>query len=371
MVMIRKDSSYDVVQAAKMRIRNIFSNGLPVYMSFSGGKDSLVLAHLVYTLIQQGEIDPKQLTINFIDEEGIFPCIERTVKEWRKKFMLAGVEFNWYCLEVLHFNALNELEADETFICWDRNKKDRWIRPMPKFAKKSHPLFRPRKETYQEFLERIEADGISMTGVRVYESFQRLQNFSKTKQYRRMMPIYDFTDKDVWLYLKEHNIKIPEVYMYLWQVGVSRNQLRVSQFFSNDTIGVLARINEFYPDLMERVTRREPNAYIVSLYWDTEMFRRNTRRRRQLQKEHEKDKPKINYKKELAKLLSNIDKNFNTPHKRQVARSYRALFLKTDGFAEEKHYKRMYEGLMAGDPKERTLRAISQSIFSDGRKRDT
>lgn len=367
MVVVRKDSSYNVVEAARRRIINIFSNDLPVYLSFSGGKDSLVLAHLVYSLIQEGKIDAKQLTVHFIDEEGIFPCIERTVKEWRKKFLLAGAKFEWFCVEVLHFNALNELEADETFICWDRTKKDRWIRPMPKFARTSHPLLRPRQENYQTFLERIEADGISIIGTRVYESLQRLQNFSKSKQYQRMFPIYDWRDSDVWLYLKEHRVKIPDVYMYLWQIGIPRSRLRVSQFFSSDTIGILVRMNEFYPDLMERVTRREPNAYMVALYWDSEMFGRSTRKRRDL----EKNEPKKDYKKELSKLLSNIEANFNTPHKRDVARRYRGLFLKMDGIAQEKHYKRMYEALIAGDPKLRTFRAVQQSVFSDGRRSAT
>ena len=37
----KKEGSMDVVQAARLRIRNVFSNGVPVYMSFSAGKDSL------------------------------------------------------------------------------------------------------------------------------------------------------------------------------------------------------------------------------------------------------------------------------------------------------------------------------------------
>ena len=39
----------DVVTAAKIRIRNTFRNSVPVYMSFSGGKDSLTLAQLSRT----------------------------------------------------------------------------------------------------------------------------------------------------------------------------------------------------------------------------------------------------------------------------------------------------------------------------------
>ena len=96
MAIRRISSTIDVVTAARQRIKNVFRNGVPVYMSFSGGKDSLALAHLVYSLIQAGEIDPALLTVVFIDEEAIFDCIEATTKAWRKKFMLAGAKFQWW-----------------------------------------------------------------------------------------------------------------------------------------------------------------------------------------------------------------------------------------------------------------------------------
>ena len=87
MAVRRIQSDMDVVTAAKIRIRNAFRNGVPVYMSFSGGKDSLALAQLTLGLIQSGEIDPSLLTVQFVDEEAIFPCIEKTVMDWRRKFM--------------------------------------------------------------------------------------------------------------------------------------------------------------------------------------------------------------------------------------------------------------------------------------------
>ena len=114
MAVKRVASNVDIVTAARQRIKNVFSNGVPVYMSFSGGKDSLCLADLTLKLIQAGEIDPALLTVLFIDEEAIFDCIEETTKAWRKKFLLAGAKFQWWCIEVKHFNCLNELSSDET-----------------------------------------------------------------------------------------------------------------------------------------------------------------------------------------------------------------------------------------------------------------
>ena len=68
MAVRRLQSDIDVVTAAKSRIRNAFKNGVTVYMSFSGGKDSIVLAHLTYSLICAGEIDPSLLVVQFVDE---------------------------------------------------------------------------------------------------------------------------------------------------------------------------------------------------------------------------------------------------------------------------------------------------------------
>ena len=67
------------------------------------------MAQLIYNLVQRGKINPSQLVVQFIDEEAIFPCIEETVKTWRKRFLLMGARFEWYCLEVKHYNCFNEL----------------------------------------------------------------------------------------------------------------------------------------------------------------------------------------------------------------------------------------------------------------------
>lgn len=367
MAIKRCQASIDVVEAAKIRIRNVFRNGLPVYMSFSGGKDSLCLSQLVMSLIQAGEINPAQLTVQFIDEEAIFPCIDAKVKEWRKKFMLVGAKFDWFCLEVKHFNCFNELSNDETFICWDRYKKNIWIRQPPLFAIRSYPLLRPRIDTYQEFLSRIRSDGVTITGIRTAESVQRLQNVAAIMRSgknatndHQVFPIYDWANNDVWLYLFQEKVDIPDIYLFLWQSGTRKGQLRVSQFFSIDTARSLVKMNEYYPDLMERIVRREPNAYLAALYWDSEMFGRNTAVRRQ----NEVGIKEKDYKAALIGLFSDMEGNFQTKHKQYVARRYRNFFISVSAFADNKDCKALYEGLITGDPKLRSLRALYQQIRS-------
>ncbi len=366
MAIKRCPASIDVVEAAKIRIRNVFRNGLPVYMSFSGGKDSLCLSQLIMNLIQQGEINPAQLTVQFIDEEAIFPCMDEKVREWRKKFMLVGAKFEWFCLEVKHYNCFNELSNDETFICWDRYKKDVWVRQPPPFAIRNHPLLKSRIDAYQDFLPRAYSDGVTITGIRTAESVQRLRNIaviscsgSRITKRNQIFPIYDWKDNDVWMYLYKEKVDIPEIYLFLWQSGANKRQLRVSQFFSVDTARSLVKMNEYYPDLMEKIVRREPNAYLAALYWDSEMFGRSTSARKQ----NEGGKVEKDYKVALLELFSDMNGNFQTKHKRYVADRYRNFFLNVSAIADNKDCKMIYEGLVSGDPKLRTYRALYQRIY--------
>lgn len=359
--------SMNVVQAAEIRVKNIFSNGVKVYMSFSGGKDSLALAQVVLNLIRRGEIDPKQLVVIFIDEEAVYPDIDKTVRDWRKKFLMVGAQFVWFCLEVKHFNCFNSLENDESFICWDSTKQDVWVRQPPAFAIREHPLLNKRVDTYQVFLSKLCADGINMIGNRTAESLQRRRNVammftsgSSMTGDLKAFPIYDWSNQDVWRYIKEQGVELPIVYLYLWQTGTEKNQLRVSQFFSVDTAKRLVKMNEYYPDLMEKVIRREPNAYLASLYWDSEMFGKNTRARRKsegTQTDEGKD-----YRALILLKLKEIERSDCSKHRKYVAKQYRSLLIRFDTMADQVDYKKIYDGLVSGDPKLRTLRALFVQI---------
>ena len=371
-MVIKREGDRTVLEAARNRIINAFSNKRKVYVSFSGGKDSLCLLDLVLKLSEQGKIDPSQIIVEFVDEEAIFECIEKSVLTWRKKVLFAGGQFNWFCVEVRHFSCFNNLEEDETFICWDSAKKDSWVRKPPSFAITQIPnelqnrrqKYRRKYYTYQEFLEDHNSDGIVLTGVRMAESLQRVKfmtySFTAKGGLARgnmVWPMYDWKDSDVWRYLYENNIEIPNIYLYLYQTGSKLRELRVSQFFSVDTAKSLVKMNEYYPDLMDRIIRREPNAYLAALYWDSEMFRHSSKKRREL--EDPKD-----YKAEVYRLLKNPIEHFHSKGSLKNAKRMIQLLVKY-GICiveEKKIYKLIYDCLIGGDPKSRTLRAIITNI---------
>lgn len=176
---------------------------------------------------------------------------------------------------------------------------------------------------------------------------------------KQVFPIYDWTDNDVWLFLLRNHVDIPEIYLFLWQSGSSKRQMRVSQFFSVDTARSLVKMNEYYPDLMERIIRREPNAYLAALYWDSEMFGRSSRKR----KEAEEGQEQRDYRQELIHLFNHMDVFFDTPHKRHVAERYRNFFMAVSAIATSADCKHIYEGLISGDPKMRAFRALYQRVY--------
>lgn len=355
-MVIRKGLGIDVVSAAKQRIIDTFARGKKVGLSFSGGKDSLVLAHIIYTLIQQEKINKDLLTVIFIDEEAMYEDVIEVVKQWRIKFMEIGVKFVWYCLQVKHFNCLNTMTNEETFICWDKAKKNVWVRPMPDFAVSDDKFLIPYKDNYQSFLDRKEKayDMISMRGVRVAESIQRAKNIAIQKNEDISLPIYDFSNKDIWLYLKINNIYFPKTYENLYSVGMSINLLRISQFFSIDTARALVSLGEIYPDLMEKVCKREPNAYLCSLYWDTEMFGRNSNKRKKL----EKDTCPKNYKQLVIDIIKECPKDKEKYINAMKPHIIRAYDLITDDI-----FRDIYEYFTNGDPKHRNERAIIIKIY--------
>lgn len=357
-------STTNVLDAAKNRIRNLFDTGCKVYLSFSSGKDSPCLSSLTLDLIRSGEIDGRQLSVIFIDEEGLYPSMVDAAERWRKYFAAVGVPFLWFCLPFKQVSVIDHLSSSESWITWEPGVE--WMRDPPEGAIMTHPVLRyPGEMNYQTFCTKAFADGIQMIGLRSVESLTRYQCIAKANMNKpsgKFYPIYDWTDNDVWLYIKERGLEFPEIYMRLYEAGVSKRQLRLCAFFGDCGTQGLRWIAETDADLWERIERREPNAYLVLLYWDSEMFRRTTKKRKELEEEQEAKDYKA-----LCKDLLFLHTDRYTIAKDTLSNldNWRSLFIKSFGIAENKHYKAMYEGILYGDPKRRILRILWQQIYED------
>lgn len=87
----------DVLTEAKNRIRHVFDLFDTVVVMFSGGKDSLVVVHLVWEVAQ--ELGHDHINVVFRDEELIPDTVVDFVNEYRQK---PWIKMLWYAVPRSH-----------------------------------------------------------------------------------------------------------------------------------------------------------------------------------------------------------------------------------------------------------------------------
>lgn len=366
MAIKKRGSTIDVLEAARCRIRNLFNTGVRVYLDFSSGKDSLVVSSLIYDLIKSGDIDARQLTVVFVDEEGLYPDMVDAAERWRGFFTSVGVEFWWFCLPFKQVCTIDSLTASESWITWEASERDVWMREPPPYAIFNHPLLEYEGQyNYATFLDKLCKDGVSVCGLRLAESLQRNLTFSKKKNKtavalgKTFWPIYDWKDGDVWKYIADRGLEFPEVYIRLYEAGVRRNNLRLCCFFGDSSVVGLKWVAETDPELWERIERRMPSAELALLYWDSEMFAHSTKQRREL----ESDGEARDYKRLAMDVLFYNTANYTIgADTLKNINSWRNFVKKRAECFCERDWKTVYEGLLFGDPKNRTLRALEVRV---------
>lgn len=254
MAVVKKPIGISVLEAARDRIRYTFDHFEAIYVSFSAGKDSSVMMHLVMDEAIKRE---RKVGILLIDLEAQYNL---TIKHAEEMFAMYAdhIELYWVCLPIKLRNAVSNYEP--VWCAWDPERKDDWVRPMPKgLGVISDPsffdFFEPRME-FEEFIELFAVwyakgrDTAAFIGIRSDESLNRFRtiaiwdkemHFGKRyttkvidKTYN-VYPIYDWHVTDIWRYHamfpnKPHN----EVYDRMKLAGVSLHQMRLCQPYGDD-----------------------------------------------------------------------------------------------------------------------------------------
>lgn len=359
------DYHCNVVEAAEKRIVHLFETNKVVCFSTSGGKDSICTADVLIKAMQKNGISFSRLFVIFFDEEAMHEDVIEIAMEQRQRFLQLGAKFYWFCLPIRHWNCCSKLQDDESFLCWEPGKEDKWVRKMPPFAIRMHKDFKW-GQTYQYFCKAVFKNIPIICGLRMAESVQRRGFLTQRKNGVIYSPIYDWNDNDVWLYIYQNNLRFPQTYIHLYKIGVHRNKLRISQFFALDTVKTLPRLLEFDGSLSERILRREPNAELAFLYWDTPMFRSNGDRAKMGEEEHGgKD---IDYK---SKLLEAIKVAPSYPEMYPGYTHVMYLFSKMGEHHSQNLYRDLLQILVSGDPKQRHRRVLAGRIQAElrGEKR--
>src|SRR5690554_1316334 len=116
--MAKKPLGIDVLTAARQRIAFIFDNFPRIYVSFSGGKDSTVMLHLV---MEEAIKRSRKVGVLFVDLEGQYKL---TIDFIQSMFDLYKdhIEPYWVCLPIILRNAVSQFQPRWT--CWDPDKEN-------------------------------------------------------------------------------------------------------------------------------------------------------------------------------------------------------------------------------------------------------
>ena len=276
----------NVLVAARERISYAFDNFEKITLSFSGGKDSSVMFHLV---MDEARKRNRIVTIMLIDFEAQYKATsdhaERMFVEYAD-----NIDVHWICLPMSLRNASSNFEP--TWLCWDETKRGDWVREFPKHKDvisdvDHYPFFVSGME-FEEFIilfAEWHADGqpsANFVGIRSDESLNRFRTIATDKkqmhggnkwttlaseQCYNIYPIYDWRTKDIWLYHsrfpdKDHN----KVYDLMHQAGVKPSQQRLCQPYGDDQRRGLWLYHILEPDTWYKVVARVNGVNSGSLY---------------------------------------------------------------------------------------------------------
>ena len=115
----------DVLTAARERVSWTFDNFERVYVSFSAGKDSTVMLHLVE---DEARKRGRRFGVLLVDLEGQYKL---TIDHAEERFAdLEDITDQfWVSLPIALRNAASVYEPKWT--CWEPGKEEAWIRPLP------------------------------------------------------------------------------------------------------------------------------------------------------------------------------------------------------------------------------------------------
>jgi len=273
----------DVLTAARHRISWTFDTFEKIYLSFSAGKDSTVMLHLVAWEARKRK---RKFGLMLIDLEGQYKL---TMQHAQLCFDMYAdcVEPFWFSLEIKLRNAVSVYEP--CWVAWDESKKESWIRDKPAIS--YDPLFLPFYHSGMEFEEFVPefgswyADGkpcACFVGIRSDESLNRYRTIASDKKAMyegrkwtslvkdkvyNIYPIYDWKTDDIWIYHGKYpELPYNKLYDLMYKAGLSIHQMRICQPYGDDQRRGLWLFHLIEPETWSRVVARVNGANGGALY---------------------------------------------------------------------------------------------------------
>jgi len=272
----------DVFTATKQRIKYIFDTFQKIYVSFSGGKDSTAMLHMV---MEEAIPRNQKIGLLFIDLEGQYKLTIDHIEECIDLYK-DYIEPYWIALPMNLRNAVSVFEPQ--WMCWDPEVKESWIRQPPEMAitdEDYFPFFRRRME-FEEFVEEF-GDWYGqgkltacLVGNRADESLNRYRMLTAKKQmidglqwttYKgttvfNCYPIYDWRTRDVWIHAGKSGQPYNRLYDRMYQAGMTIHQMRICQPYGDDQRKGLWLFQIIEPETWSRLVARVNGANAGALY---------------------------------------------------------------------------------------------------------
>jgi predicted phosphoadenosine phosphosulfate sulfurtransferase len=280
--MAKRPLGINVLTAARERISKVFDDFPRIYVSFSAGKDSGVMLHLV---MDEAIKRRRKVGVLFIDLEAQYKLTIDYAAEMFSRYA-DHIEPYWVALPIHLRNAVSQFEPQ--WVCWQPGRETDWVRsPHPaSITDESYfPFFRRAME-FEEFVPAFGewyAQGklcACFVGIRSDESLNRYRTIAGRKSTfdgRQWMtwcgdhlynayPIYDWRTEDVWTYNGRFKAPYNRLYDRMHQAGLTIHQARICQPYGDDQRKGLWLYHIIEPETWGRVVARVNGANQGALY---------------------------------------------------------------------------------------------------------
>lgn len=280
---MKKRLGIDVLTAARGRIAWTFDNFPRIYVSFSGGKDSTVMLHLV---ADEAKKRKRTFGLLFIDWEAQY---QLTIKHIQRCFSdyVDIIDPYWIALPLLTTNACSQFEPE--WICWQPDKRHLWVRDFPERAITcgSKLPFYYYPMTFEEFIPAFGkwySQGKScacLVGIRANESLNRWRTIATSRKQTigghkwttrinddvfNVYPIYDWKTQDIWVFHGKTGLPYNQLYDRMYQAGLTIHQMRICEPYGDEQRRGLHLFSVIEPETWCKVVARVSGANNGALY---------------------------------------------------------------------------------------------------------
>lgn len=260
-----------VLEATKKRIAYLFDNYDNIQLSFSGGKDSTVLFHLVN---EEAKKRNRKFYLFFLDQEAEYQGTIDMV-EWAMQ--QPNVIPLWYQVPMFMTNSCSQ----QQLFLWAWGENEKWVRPKSDIS--IHKIKGKYPKRFYKFvlwssmqLKKLKGKSVSIIGLRAEESPSRrfvmfgednnLFWLRQVNEPHKAYPIIDWSYTDIWKYLAENNLKYNKVYDKMYMLGLNLRTMRVSNLIHEKAYRCLSELQEIEPETYDKLEHRLKGVHCCAIY---------------------------------------------------------------------------------------------------------